>query len=160
VEQGGAQRSLTCSGGAKKISSSRSDCWSDWSVLRQFGPFLKMWRQDIQRTRGTPRRRFDQGGGRQPIQWMGRFTEHIRVRTANQWPDVERKGRRCIWCDSASDEQRRGETVYQIGVLPHDETAYKRVSFPEGARYASLVTVERSRDSGHRREIGSVDVYR
>jgi len=40
-----------------------------------------------------------------------------------------------------------GKPFYQIGVLPHDETAYKRVSFPEGARYASLVTVEKIKET-------------
>src|SRR5258707_13634994 len=34
-----------------------------------------------------------------------------------------------------------------MGVLPDDETAYKRVSFPEGARYASLVTVEKIKET-------------
>src|SRR6202790_3346870 len=85
----------------------------------------------------------------QKIQWWGEFTE--RVRGSNGKPlalDVERKGQQLhlvVTPQPATNE--RGETVYQIGVLPHDETAYKRVAFPEGARYATLVTVEKIKET-------------
>ena len=48
--------------------------------------------------------------------------------------DVERKGQPLhlvVTPQSATND--RGETVYQIGVQVHDDTAYKRVAFPEGA---------------------------
>jgi regulator of sigma E protease len=83
------------------------------------------------------------------IQWWGEFTE--RVRGSNGKPvalDVERKGQQLhlvVTPQAATNE--RGETVYQIGVLPHDETAYKRVALPEGARYATLVTVEKIKET-------------
>jgi regulator of sigma E protease len=40
-----------------------------------------------------------------------------------------------------------GETVYQIGVQVHEDTAYRRVAFLEGARDASLWTFERIEDT-------------
>ena len=85
----------------------------------------------------------------QKIQWWGEFTE--KIRGSNGKPvalDVDRKGQPLhlvVTPQSASNE--RGETVYQIGVQVHDETAYKRVSFGEGARYAGLVTVEKIRET-------------
>jgi regulator of sigma E protease len=85
----------------------------------------------------------------QKIQWWGEFTE--RIRASNGKPvalDVERKGQSLhlvVTPQSATNE--RGETVYQIGVQVHDDTAYKRVAFPEGARYASLVTVQKIKET-------------
>jgi regulator of sigma E protease len=85
----------------------------------------------------------------QKIQWWGEFTE--KIRGSNGKPvalDVDRKGQTLhlvVTPQSASNE--RGETVYQIGVQVHDDTAYKRVSFPEGARYAGLVTVEKIKET-------------
>jgi len=85
----------------------------------------------------------------QKIQWWGEFTE--RIRGSNGKPvalDVERKGQPLhlvVTPQSATNE--RGETVYQIGVQVHDDTAYKRVAFPEGARYASLVTVQKIKET-------------
>src|SRR3984893_3598568 len=81
----------------------------------------------------------------QKIQWWGEFTE--RVRGSNGKPvalDVDRKGQLLhlvVTPQAATNE--RGETVYQIGVQAHEDTAYKRVAFSEGARYATLVTVEK-----------------
>jgi regulator of sigma E protease len=83
------------------------------------------------------------------IQWWGEFTE--RVRGSNGKPvalDVERKGQQLhliVTPQAATNE--RGETIYQIGVQVHEETAYKRVAFPEGAKYASQVTVEKIRET-------------
>jgi regulator of sigma E protease len=85
----------------------------------------------------------------QKIQWWGEFTE--RVRGSNGKPvavDVERKGQQLhlvVTPQAATNE--RGETVYQIGVQVHEDTAYKRVAFPEGTRYAGLVTVEKIKET-------------
>src|SRR5260370_121972 len=85
----------------------------------------------------------------QKIQWWGEFTE--RIRGSNGKPlalDVERNGQPVhlvVTPQAATNE--RGETVYQIGAATHEDTAYKRVAFPEGARYATLVTVEKIRET-------------
>ena len=85
----------------------------------------------------------------QKIQWWGEFTE--RVRGSNGKPvalDVNRNGQTLhlvVTPQAASNE--RGETIYQIGVQVHEDTAYKRVAFPEGARYATLVTVEKIKET-------------
>jgi len=83
------------------------------------------------------------------IQWWGEFTE--RVRGSNGKPvalDVDRKGQQLhlvVTPQAATNE--RGETIYQIGVQVHEDTAYKRVAFPEGAKYAGQVTVEKIRET-------------
>jgi regulator of sigma E protease len=85
----------------------------------------------------------------QKIQWWGEFTE--RIRGSNGKPvalDVNRNGQTLhlvVTPQAANNE--RGETIYQIGVQVHEDTAYKRVAFPEGARYATLVTVEKIRET-------------
>jgi len=85
----------------------------------------------------------------QKIQWWGEFTE--RIRGSNGKPvalDVNRNGQTLhlvVTPQAASNE--RGETIYQIGVQVHEDTAYKRVAFPEGARYATLVTVEKIKET-------------
>jgi regulator of sigma E protease len=83
------------------------------------------------------------------IQWWGEFTE--RIRGSNGKPvalDVNRNGQllhMVVTPQAATNE--RGETIYQIGVQVHEDTAYKRVAFPEGARYAALVTVEKIKET-------------
>jgi regulator of sigma E protease len=85
----------------------------------------------------------------QPIQWWGEFTE--RIRGSNGKPlslDVQRDGQvvhLVVTPQSATNE--RGETIYQIGAATHEDTAYKRVSFPEGAKYAGIVTVEKIKET-------------
>src|SRR5713101_5986918 len=85
----------------------------------------------------------------QKIQWWGEFTE--RVRGSNGKPvalEVDRQGQTLhmvVTPQAATNE--RGETIYQIGVQVHEDTAYKRVAFPEGARYAALVTVEKIKET-------------
>ncbi|HXN52773.1 MAG TPA: RIP metalloprotease RseP [Candidatus Acidoferrum sp.] len=85
----------------------------------------------------------------QKIQWWGEFTD--RIRASNGKPvalDVDRKGQSLhlvVTPQAATNE--RGETIYQIGVQVHEDTAYKRVAFPEGARYAGLVTVEKIKET-------------
>ncbi len=85
----------------------------------------------------------------QKIQWWGEFTE--RIRGSNGKPvalDVNRNGQllhMVVTPQAATNE--RGETIYQIGVQVHEDTAYKRVAFPEGARYAALVTVEKIKET-------------
>jgi regulator of sigma E protease len=85
----------------------------------------------------------------QKIEWWGEFTE--RIRGSNGKPvalDVDRKGQQLhLVVTPQSAQNERGETVYQIGVQVHDDTAYKRVALPEGARYASLVTVEKIKET-------------
>jgi regulator of sigma E protease len=85
----------------------------------------------------------------QPIQWWGEFTERVRGSNGKAVAlDVDRKGQALhlvVTPQAATNE--RGETIYQIGVQVHDETAYKRVAFPEGARYATLVTVEKIKET-------------
>jgi regulator of sigma E protease len=85
----------------------------------------------------------------QKINWWGEFTE--RIRGSNGKPvalDVERAGQPVhlvVTPQSATNE--RGETIYQIGVQVHEDTSYKRVAFFEGARYASLVTVDKVQET-------------
>src|SRR3984893_12760998 len=85
----------------------------------------------------------------QKIQWWGEFTE--RVRGSNGKPvalDVDRKGQLLhLVVTPQAGTNEPGETVYQIGVQVHEDTAYKRVAFPEGARYAGLVTVEKIKET-------------
>ena len=85
----------------------------------------------------------------QKINWWGEFTE--RIRGSNGKPvalDVKRNGQMVhlvVTPQSATNE--RGDTVYQIGVQVHEDTSYKRVAFFEGARYATLVTVEKVQET-------------
>src|SRR6266446_5918772 len=85
----------------------------------------------------------------QRIEWWGEFTERIRGSKGNPLAlDVERNGQAVhlvVTPQAATNE--RGETVYQIGAATHEDTAYKRVAFPEGARYATLVTIEKIRET-------------
>jgi regulator of sigma E protease len=80
----------------------------------------------------------------QEIEWWGQFTE--RVRGSGGKPlslDVERKGQALhLVVTPQSGNNDRGESVYQIGVLVHEDTAYKRVAFLEGVRFAGLKTFE------------------
>jgi regulator of sigma E protease len=80
----------------------------------------------------------------QPIQWWGQFTERVRGSGGHSIAlDVERKGQpmhMVVTPQAATND--RGETVYQIGVQVHEDSAYRRVAFFEGARYASLKTFE------------------
>jgi regulator of sigma E protease len=85
----------------------------------------------------------------QEIHWWGEFTE--RVRGSNGRPvalEVERKGptvHLVVTPQAATND--RGETVYQIGVQVHEDTAYRRVAFAEGARYAGVKTYETIEDT-------------
>jgi regulator of sigma E protease len=80
------------------------------------------------------------------IQWWGEFTE--RIRGSNGKPvalDVERKGQIVHVVVTPTPQPAandRGETVYQIGVQRHEDLAYKRVNFFEGARDAGVKTFE------------------
>ena len=85
----------------------------------------------------------------QKINWWGEFTERIRGSNGKAVAlDVERAGRLVhlvVTPQAATNE--RGETVYQIGVQVHEASSYKRVAFFEGARYASLVTVDKVQET-------------
>jgi regulator of sigma E protease len=79
-----------------------------------------------------------------PIQWWGQFTERVRGSGGKSLSvDIERKGQPVhlvVTPQAASNE--RGEPVYQIGVQVHEETAYRRVAFGEGVKFAALSTYE------------------
>jgi regulator of sigma E protease len=85
----------------------------------------------------------------QPIQWWGQFTE--RVRGSGGKPltlDIERKGQplhSVVTPQTGSNE--RGEPVYQIGVQVHEDSAYRRVAFVEGVKFAGLKTYETIEDT-------------
>jgi len=85
----------------------------------------------------------------QKIQWWGEFTERVRGSSGKPVAlDVDRKGQLLhltVTPQPATNE--RGESIYQIGVQVHEDTGYRRVAFPEGARYASLVTVEKIKET-------------
>ncbi len=80
----------------------------------------------------------------QPIQWWGQFTERVRGSSGKPLAlDVERKGQPIhivVVPQPANNE--RGDTVYQIGVQVHEDSAYRRVAFLEGVRFAGLKTFE------------------
>jgi regulator of sigma E protease len=57
--------------------------------------------------------------------------------------EVSRKGQTVqLTVTPKKDAADTGQNVYQIGVLPRDESAYKRVSFSESVRLAGLDTVD------------------
>ena len=149
VEQGGAQRSLS-------VPVEQKDLEQPERLLERLVGFapIRPVLEDV--APGYPAQRAGltegdliQAADGQPIQWWGEFTE--RIRGSNGKPvalDVERKGQTLhLTVTPQATTNERGETVYQIGVLPHEDTAYKRVAFPEGARYATLVTVEKIRET-------------
>jgi regulator of sigma E protease len=80
----------------------------------------------------------------QNIQWWGQFTE--RVRGSGGKPlslDIERKGQPVhLAVTPQTGNNDRGESVYQIGVQVHEDSAYRRVAFLEGVRFAGLKTFE------------------
>src|SRR6202048_2761032 len=85
----------------------------------------------------------------QKIQWWGEFTERVRGSNGKAVAlDVDRNGQPLhLVVTPQAVTNDRGETIYQIGVQVHEDTAYKRVAFPEGARYAGLVTVEKIKET-------------
>jgi regulator of sigma E protease len=57
--------------------------------------------------------------------------------------DVTRKGQPVhLTVTPKKDAAEAGQNVYQIGVLPRDESAYKHVSFSESVRFAGAGTVD------------------
>jgi len=149
VEQGGAQRSLS-------VPVEQKDLEQPERLLERLVGFapIRPVLEDV--APGYPAQRAGlkeddliKAADGQPIQWWGEFTE--RIRGSNGKPvalEVDRKGQTVhLVVTPQPTTNERGETVYQIGVLPHDDTAYKRVAFPEGARYAALVTVEKIKET-------------
>ena len=80
----------------------------------------------------------------QPIQWWGQFTERVRGSGGKALSlDIERKGQPVhLVVTPQSGSNERGEPVYQIGVQVHEETAYRRVAFGEGVKFAAVKTYE------------------
>src|SRR4029077_13860635 len=84
------------------------------------------------------------------IHWWGEFTE--KVRGSNGSPvalDVQRKNGQMVHLTVTPQPATndRGETIYQIGVQVHEDTAYRRVAFTEGTRFAVLKTYETIEDT-------------
>lgn len=79
-----------------------------------------------------------------PIEYWEQFREA--TQTSNGQPmtlEVNRKGKAVqLSVTPKKDAADTGENVYQIGVLPRDETAYKHVSFGESVSFASSKTVD------------------
>jgi regulator of sigma E protease len=80
----------------------------------------------------------------QPIQWWGQFTERVRGSEGKTLSlDIERKGQPMhLVVTPQSGATDRGETVYQIGVQVHEETAYRRVAFGESVKFAASNTYD------------------
>jgi regulator of sigma E protease len=80
----------------------------------------------------------------QPIQWWGQFTERVRGSAGKSLSlEVERRGQPIhLVVTPQPGNNDRGETVYQIGVQVHEDSAYRRVAFLEGVRLAGLKTFE------------------
>jgi regulator of sigma E protease len=80
----------------------------------------------------------------QPVQWWGQFTERVRGSAGKALSlEVERKGQPIdLVVTPQPGNNDRGETVYQIGVQVHEDSAYRRVAFLEGVRLAGLKTFE------------------
>ncbi len=80
----------------------------------------------------------------QPIQWWGQFTERVRGSEGKPLSlDIERKGQPMhLVVTPQSGATERGETVYQIGVQVHEETAYRRVAFGESIKFAATNTYD------------------
>jgi regulator of sigma E protease len=80
----------------------------------------------------------------QPIQWWGQFTERVRGSGGKTLSlDIERKGQPLhLTVTPQAGATERGETVYQIGVQVHEDTAYRRVAFGEGVKFAAVSTYE------------------
>jgi regulator of sigma E protease len=80
----------------------------------------------------------------QAIQWWGQFTERVRGSDGKALSlDIERKGQPMhLVVTPQSGATERGETVYQIGVQVHEETAYRRVAFGESIKFAASNTYD------------------
>jgi regulator of sigma E protease len=85
----------------------------------------------------------------QPIDWWGQFTERVRGSGGKALAlDVDRKGQPVHLTVTPQPAQgEHGETIYQIGVQVAEETAYRRVTFFEGAQFACVWTFERIEDT-------------
>ena len=80
----------------------------------------------------------------QPIQWWGQFTERVRGSGGKALSlDIERKGQPLhLVVTPQAGSTERGESVYQIGVQVHEDTAYRRVAFGESVKFAAVSTYE------------------
>lgn len=80
----------------------------------------------------------------QPIQWWGQFTERVRGSEGKALSlDIDRKGQPMhLVVTPQAGATERGETVYQIGVQVHEETAYRRVAFGESIKFGASNTYD------------------
>jgi regulator of sigma E protease len=80
----------------------------------------------------------------QEIRWWGQFTERVRGSAGKALSlDIERKGQPVhVVVTPQAGNNDRGETVYQIGVQVHEDSAYRRVAFVEGVHFAGAKTFE------------------
>jgi len=78
------------------------------------------------------------------IDYWEQFKEY--TQSSNGQPltlDIKRNGQPVqVVVTPKKDVAETGENVYQIGVLPRDDNAYRHVSFTEGVRFAGLKTVD------------------
>ncbi|HEY2822377.1 MAG TPA: RIP metalloprotease RseP [Candidatus Acidoferrum sp.] len=138
VENAGQQRSLEIPIGEQK----------DTEQLLGFVP-MKPILEDVQPGMAASRAGLKEGDviatvDGQPVQWWGQFTERVRGSGGKSLAlDIERKGQPMhLVVTPQAGSNERGEPVYQIGVQVHEDTAYRRVAFGEGAKFAAVKTYE------------------
>jgi regulator of sigma E protease len=78
------------------------------------------------------------------INYWEQFKEY--TQSSNGQPltlDIKRGGKQIqLTVTPKKDVAETGDNVYQIGVLPRDENAYRHVSFSEGVHFAGVKTVD------------------
>jgi len=140
VENGGTRRTVVIPGQAKDI--------EQVEQLLGFAP-VKPVLDDVQpgfpaARAGLKENDIIVGVDGKKIEWWGEFTDRVRGSSGHPVAiDVERQGRpvhMVVTPQAAVND--RGDTYYQIGVQVHEDTAYRRVSLVESARYAGMVTTE------------------
>jgi regulator of sigma E protease len=83
------------------------------------------------------------------VEYWGQFVEIVRGSSGKPVKlDIERKGQTIhaeITPQKGATES--GEPIYQVGVAVLDPTAYRRVSFADGGRYAFATTGDRTKET-------------
>jgi len=145
VENGGVKRTIEIPLRQKEIEQPEQALgfYPIKPVLEDASPGLPAWKAGLRESDVI------RGVDGKEIQWWGEFTEKVRGSSGRPLAlDVERKGQTLhmvVTPQSANNE--RGEAVYQIGVQVHEDTAYRRVAFAEGVRFASVKTFETIEDT-------------